>query len=244
MSRAGNPPAVSSRDTAFHGDRRGPSGSGSGRPRPRRRRLLPPRLVRRPRRQAVRQARPRRGCRGLPGRRRRLRRFRRGRDRAGAQRPRPDRDARPGVVHTPALGPRRPRPRPLRPARRRRTLALRPACDPQGGAGAGRRGPQRRRRGGVLPGQPRRRRPAHPRRRPRHRPAALLRRPRPDPHVRPPHRGLHRDERPGLGELRQRPRRRQRSVRAELHLRRRSDHRGPGRSPPATSSRCSPSGAA
>ncbi len=58
------------------------------------------------------------------------------------------------VVHAAALGPRRPRPRPLRPARRRRTLALRPARDPQGGTGAGRPGSQRRRRGGVLPGQP------------------------------------------------------------------------------------------
>ena len=65
-----------------------------------------------------------------------------------------------------------------------------------------------------------------------HRRAPLLRRPRPDPHVRPPHRRLQGDQLAGLGQLRQRPRGRQRAVRAELRLRRRADHRRPRRHPP------------
>ena len=78
---------------------------------------------------------------------------------------------------------------------------------------------------------PRRRRHAAPRRRPRRPGPALLRRPRPDPDVRPPHRGLRRDGRHGLGQLRQRPRGRQRAVRAELRVRRRPAHGRPTTSP-------------
>ncbi len=57
---------------------------------------------------------------------------------------------------------------------------------------------------------------------------ALLRRPGPDPDVRPPHDGVAPHERARLGQLRQRPRGRQRAVRAELPLRRSPDHRGSG----------------
>ena len=56
----------------------------------------------------------------------------------------------------------------------------------------------------------------------------LLRRPGPDPDVRPPDHGVAPHEQPRLGQLRQRPRGRQRAVRAELPLRRPPDHGRPG----------------
>jgi hypothetical protein len=119
---------------------------------------------------------------------------------------------------------------PLRPARRGETLALRPAGDPQERAGPGAGSAARavrRRRDRVLPGPSRRRRHPRPGRRQGHRGPSLLRRPRSHPDVRPPHRDLDGDERPRAGQLRQRPRGRQRAVRAELRLRRRPDHRRP-----------------
>ena len=66
------------------------------------------------------------------------------------------------------------------------------------------------------------RRPAGPGR------GALLRRPGPDPDVRPPHDGVAPHEHARVGQLRQRPRGRQRAVRAELPLRRPADHGRPG----------------
>ena len=69
---------------------------------------------------------------------------------------------------------------------------------------------------------------ARPGRREGRRGTPVLRRPRPDPHVRPPDRRVGGDERDGLGQLRQRPRGRERPVRAELRLRRRADHSRPG----------------
>ncbi|SKZ87032.1 Uncharacterised protein [Mycobacteroides abscessus subsp. abscessus] len=84
-----------------------------------------------------------------------------------------------------------------------------------------------RRRGRVLPAQARRQRLADHRRRGRRLRPALLRRPRPHPHVRPPHHRLHGDEPARLEQLRQRPRRRQRPIRAELRLLRCADHRRP-----------------
>ena len=62
------------------------------------------------------------------------------------------------------------------------------------------------------------RRPARPEQ------PALLRRQGPDPHVRPPVDRLAVHEPARLDELRQRPRGRQRPVRAELHFRRRAHH--------------------
>ncbi len=106
-----------------------------------------------------------------------------------------------------------------------------PARDPQGADPAGRRRRLRavgRGRGGVLPAAPQRRRQPVGRRRRRHRRAALLRRPWCHPDVRPPHRDLGGDEHARLVQLRQRPRGRQRPVRAELPIRRRADHRRPG----------------
>ena len=58
--------------------------------------------------------------------------------------------------------------------------------------------------------------------------APVLRRPGPYPDVRPPDHGLAPHEHPRVGQLRQRPRGRQRPVRAELQVRRPDDHGGPG----------------
>ena len=65
-------------------------------------------------------------------------------------------------------------------------------------------------------------RPARPAR------PALLRHEGPDPPVRVPLRALAQRQRAGLGQLRQRPRGRQRPVRVELRVRRRPDHGRPG----------------
>ena len=109
-------------------------------------------------------------------------------------------------------------------------LAVRAARDPQGADPAGRRCRLRavgRRGGGVLPAAPQRRRQPLHRRHCRHRRAALLRRPGRHADVRPPDRDLRGDEHVGLVQLRQRPRGRQRPVRAELPIRRRTHHRRP-----------------
>ena len=188
-----------------------------------------PRAVRRPARQAVRQAGAGRGRRPAGDRRRRLRRVRRRRHRAGAQGSRPDRDPRPGVLHPDSLRQGRAGDRALRPARRGRAVAVRAADHPQV---ARRTGPPTRasnlgrRRGRILPAHA-----ATPTARLAtadtrgHRRAALLRRPRRDQDVRPPDDDLDGDEPARLGQLRQRPRGRQRPVRAELPVRRRTDHR-------------------
>ncbi len=111
-------------------------------------------------------------------------------------------------------------------------MALHPAGHAEEHAGAPARraghGAHGRGRSGVPPG------PAPARRRHRGgRPArpsgpALLRRQGPHPHVRSPLHRLAVHERARLDELRQRPRGRQRAVRAELPVRRRADHRRPG----------------
>ena len=124
-----------------------------------------------------------------------------------------------------------PGPRALRPARGGRAWPFAPRVILKAMiAERGAAGPRavRRRRGRVLPGRARRGRQARARRHEGRRSPALLRRPRSDPHVRPPDRRLRGDERPRLGQLRQRPRGRQRPVRAELRLRRRADHGRPG----------------
>ena len=157
-----------------------------------------PRVVRRPARQAVRQARAGRGRRPARDRGRRLRRLRRRRHGPGAQGPRPDGHSGPGVVHPDPVHQGRPGDRALRPARRGRAVAVRAAGHPQV---ADRSGP-------PTPGfepwvgaeveyfllQPQRRRQPGHRRHRRHRRAALLRRPRRHPDVRPPHRDLDGDE--------------------------------------------------
>ena len=107
------------------------------------------------------------------------------------------------VVHADPVRQARTGDRALRPARRGQALAVRPAGDPAGAAGEGRRTRPRaqgRRRGRVLPRRPRRRRRArHRRRRSDTAVQPLLRRPRRHPHVRPPHRGVHGDERARAG---------------------------------------------
>ena len=118
----------------------------------------------------------------------------------------------------------------VRHPRRGRALAVHPAADPEADAGEGPRarpGLQRRLRGGVLPRPAPRRRRRGAGRPARHRRGALLRRQGPDPDVRPPDHGVEVHEPARLGELRQRPRGRERPVRAELRLRRRADQRRP-----------------
>ena len=131
----------------------------------------------------------------------------------------------PDPVHSPGTGAGA-----LRSVRQRRAVAVRAAHDPQGNPAQGSRSRpdgERRRRGRVLPGDPHRGRRAGHRRHRRRSRAAVLRRARCHADVRPPGRDLAGDEHPGLGQLRQRPRGRQRPVRAELRVRRRADHRRP-----------------
>ena len=95
------------------------------------------------------------------------------------------------------------------------------------GEGAGLR-VQDRDRARVLPRPPRRRRLDRDRRRVRHAREALLRHGRPDAAVRLPDHRLEVLQRARLGQLRERPRGRERAVRAELHLRRRARQLRPG----------------
>ena len=183
------------------------------------------RAVRRHVRTAEREARAGRLARGIrraPRRRRGLRRLRRGRDRPGAERSR----------HRGHSGSRQLHARPL--AGESRALRLRrhgrgrgvgvlPTHDPppraRPGEGARLRvpdGPRAR----VLPRQAARRRLDRDRGRVRHAGEAVLRHGRPHPSVRLPHHRVPVLQRARVGELRERPRGRERPVRAELHLRR------------------------
>ena len=205
--------------------RRGPQA------RARRRHRVPLRAVRRHARQAERQARARAPSRRPALRRRRLRRLRGRRHRPGPARPRPHRHARRAQLHAAAVEAGR---RALRVRRdgRGRGVALLPAHDPAPPARA-RRGPglrvPHRRRARVLPRAPARGRHDRGRRRARHPRAALLRHAR--PHAQPGLRldGLAQRHRAGLGQLRDRPRGRQRPVRAELRVRQRAGHLRPRR---------------
>ena len=185
---------------------------------------VPVRAVRRHAREAEREAGAGAATRGPARRRRRVRRLRRRRHRPDARQPGPDRDARRRQLHPAAVeaGDRLVR---LRRDRRGRGVALLPADDPAAPDRARRRRrlrAQDRLRARVLPrpqDRGRRDRDRGPARHPR---AAVLRHPRPHPVVR-----LRRRRRPqrqlaGLGDVRDRPRGRQRAVRAELGLRRRA----------------------
>ena len=154
------------------------------------------------------------------GRGPRLRRVRRRRDRAEAAGSRPHRRPGPGFLHARPVRQGRPGDRPLRPPRGRQAVALRPSRDPQGAHRTGRRRRLRgqgRRRGGVLPASS-----ATPT-------GALVPADSDDVAARPCYdaRGVTRMydhltsistamNAARLGQLRQRPRRRQRPVRAEL----------------------------
>ena len=191
---------------------------------------VPLRAVRGYARQAEREAGPRPPPRRPADRRRRLRRLRRRRHRPGPRRSRHDRDARPHHADDPPVAPHG-RPLCLQRHRGGRGVALLPAHDPAPRAGSGRRAglrDARRRRARVLPAAPRRRRRPGARRSARHPRSALLRHAGADAQPRLRLRGLARRHRAGLGQLRHRPRGRQRPVRAELPVRRRADHVRPG----------------
>ena len=203
------------------------------------------RAVRRHVRAAEREARargsrePRRPRRG----RRRLRRLRRGRDRPGAERSRHRRDPGPRELHARPVA-AEPRPLRLRRHGRGRGVAVLPAHDPapraRAGAGAGLRvqdGPRAR----VLPRHAARRRLDRDRRPLRHAREALLRHGRPDAALRLPDDRLALLQRARLGQLRERPRGRERPVRAELHVRRRARLAATARSSSATWCTRSPS---
>ena len=192
-----------------------------------------PRAVRRPARQAVREAGPGRGGRPPRDRRRRLRRLRRRRHGPGAQGPGSRGDPRPRVVHPDPLHQGGLGARPLRPARRGQAVAVRTPRHPQVAdrASRRRRASSRcgRRRGRVLPAAP------------ATRTAALATADSRDTAAQPCYdaRGVTRMydhltaistamNSLGWSQLRQRPRGRQRPVRAELPVRRGADHRRPG----------------
>ncbi len=182
---------------------------------------VPLRHVRRHAREAVRQVGPGLRHRRPHGRRRRLRRLRGRPDGPGPVVPGPPGHARRQLVHGRAVA-ARPRDRAVRPLRGRGAVAVRAPGHPPPPAGAPRRGRLHvEGRGGsrVLPGAADGRRGDHGGRRRGPGRRALLRRSRPDAHVRPPHVGVEAPEHHGVGELRQRPRGRQRAVRAELPLR-------------------------
>ena len=153
-----------------------------------------------------------------------LRRLRRGRDRAGAERSRHRGDSGSRQLHArPLAG--EPRALRLRRHGRGRGVAVLPAHDPapraRPGEGARLRvpdGPRAR----VLPRQAARGRLDRDRRRVRHAREALLRHGGPHASLRLPDDGLAVLQRARLGQLRERPRGRERPVRAELHLRRRA----------------------
>ena len=184
------------------------------------------RAVRRHARQAERQAGARRAPRRPVRRRRGLRRLRGRRHRPGAARSGHRRDARSALADLPAVeaGGRALR---LRRHRRGRGLAVLPAHDPaqptRPREGAGLR-VQDGLRARVLPDPPARRRVDRARRPARHARPALLRHARADALARLRHRRRPSRQRARLGHLRDRPRGRERAVRAELHVRRRARH--------------------
>ena len=115
---------------------------------------------------------------------------------------------------------------------RGRGVALLPAHDPAPRAGPGRRSGLRaeaRRRARVLPRAPHRGRRDRGRRPARHARSALLRHARADPQPRLRLGGLEGRHGARVGQLRDRPRGRQRAVRAELPVRRRADDLRPRR---------------
>ena len=185
------------------------------------------RAVRRHVREAEREARPRRlagGVRRAPRGRRGVRGLRRRRDRTGPERPRHRGDPRPRELHAGSVA-AEPRALRVRRDRRGRGVAVLPAHDPPPGArpraGQGLRVPDGA-RARVLPRHAGRGR-LDPDRRPlRHAGEALLRHGRAHPPLRLPDHGLALLQRARLGQLRERPRGRERPVRAELHLRRRA----------------------
>ena len=188
------------------------------------------RSVRRHARQAERQARPGAPHRRPAHRRRGLRRVRRRRHRPGPARPGHDRGPRPEDADDPALAAQRGAVR-VRRDGRGRAVAVLPAHDPAQPARA-RQGARVRAEGGrrarVLPGPPPRGRHDRGRRPARHARPPLLRHARADPEPRLRLAGLKGGDRARVGQLRHRPRGRQRPVRAELPVRRRADHVRPG----------------
>ena len=156
--------------------------------------------------------------------RRRVRGLRRRRHRPGPARPGHRGDARPALAHAPAVeaGDRAVR---LRHHRRGRAVAVLPADDPAQPARARRRARLRVQdglRARVLPDPPQPRRLDRAGRRARHARPALLRHARADAQPRLRDRRRAQRQRARLGHLRDRPRGRERPVRAELPVRRRA----------------------
>ncbi len=160
------------------------------------------------------------GVRRLALRRRGVRGFRGRGDRPAAERSRHRGDPRSRELHARPLAAE---PRALRVRRdgRGRGVGVLPADDPppraRAGEGEGLRVPDGA-RARVLPRDDARRRLDRDRRPLRHAREALLRHGRPDAPVRLPDDGLALLQRPRLGQLRERPRGRERPVRAELHV--------------------------
>ena len=150
--------------------------------------------------------------------------LRRRRDRPGAERSRHRGDPRSRELHARPLAVE-PRALRLRRHGRGRGVAVLPAHDPparaRAGEGEGLRVPDGA-RARVLPRHAARRRLDRDRRPLRHAREALLRHGRPHAALRLPDDGLALLQRARVGELRERPRGRERPVRAELHLRRRA----------------------
>ena len=183
------------------------------------------RAVRRHVRTPEREARPRGASGGPAERGSRLRRVRRRRDRPGTERPRHRGHPRPGHLHPAPVEPLR-GPLCLRHPRRRRGVALRPPYDPAPAA----RGRRARRASSSRWGSSSSTSSSQPRddgsieladrmdtlEKPCYDLVGLTRQPR------LPHHRLHVRQRARLGQLRERPRGRERPVRAELHLRQRA----------------------
>ena len=193
------------------------------------RRRVPLRAVRRHAREAEREARTRRASRRPLRGRRRVRRLRRGQRRPAPQRSRSRSHARRAELHAAAVAAER-RPHRLRPACGGPAVALLPAHHPAAAARAragARLRVQDRRRARVLPAAASRgRRPGAGgcARRPR---AAVLRHARADAQPRLRQRRRAPPQRARVGQLRHRPRGRQRPVRAELRVRGRADDMRP-----------------
>ena len=207
---------------------------------------VPVRAVRRHAREAEREAGAGPAARRPARRRRRVRRVRRRRHRPDARQPRPDRDARRRQLH-PAAVEARDRLVRLRRDGRGRGLAVLPAHDPAPPGRARRARPASSSRSAASSStsssadRRRRDRDRGPARHPR---AAVLRHPRAHPLVR-----LRRRRRPPrelarLGDVRHRPRGRQRAVRAELGLSPTRSRAATGRCSTATWSRRWPRSAA
>ena len=183
--------------------------------------------------------RPRRPRRG----RRRVRRLRGRRDRPGPERSRHRGDPGSRELHARPVA-AEPRALRLRRHRRGRGVAVLPAHDPAQRARPGARSRATSSRSGSsssTSSSAARGRLDRDRRRVRHAREALLRHGRAHAPVRLPDHGLAVLQRARLGQLRERPRGRERPVRAELHLRRRARLAATARSSSATWSTPSPS---